>query len=261
MRSITDSSLLYCSNCRLAFNTAHAPASYNSNYFLEEYQQQYGKTYEDDFSWIYELGRQRIGEIKKLSGKKDFTGKRLLDAGCALGFFLKAAYDEGFEDVEGLEISGYAADYCRNRFGFRVHNVPLEEFEGEPSSFNVITAWYVIEHSSQPLQLFHKLYEMLEAGGVLACSMPSIHGPMFFFHRDEWVKSHPDDHFIDFSPGAVKKALKCAGFRRIKCSPAAYHPERIIRRNSLLFPPFAWMYGKLSKMTCFSDTMHIYALK
>ncbi len=261
LRSLYESSLQYCGNCHVVINLSHAPASYDSNYFLDEYQQQYGKTYEEDFSWIYELGRQRLRDIRKLSPRKNFSEMRLLDIGCALGFFLKAAHDEGFGHVEGLEISGFASEYCRKSFGFSVLNQPFEKYAGVKSSFDVITAWYVIEHSSSPVELLGKIYHMLKPGGVLACSMPSIFGPMFTFHRNEWIMTHPGDHYIDFSPGALKKVLYKTGFRSVRCCPAAYHPGRVINENSLLFSPFALVYGKLSKLFCFSDTMNIFALK
>ena len=259
--AVMESHMRYCGNCKLVFNTAHSLAGYDSSYFLDDYRRQYGKTYEDDFKWIYAQGLFRLKKIIRFSGKKDVKNLRLLDIGCALGFFLKAAADTGFQKVEGIEISSYAAEYCRSSFGFTVHNMPFEAFDPGAAVFDVITAWYVIEHSATPLTLLKKIYTMLPAGGVLACSMPSLRGPMFKLYRKEWISTHPGDHYVDFSPGGIIKALKGLGFTRVRCIPAAYHPERIYKKGSFLYPLFSWMYKKAAKVFCFSDTMCIYALK
>src|SRR5947209_9544552 len=49
----------------------------------------------------------RLAEIKRRA-----TGKRLLDVGCATGFFMEAAADQGFE-VRGLEFSTVAIGLAR----------------------------------------------------------------------------------------------------------------------------------------------------
>ncbi len=260
VRVVMESSLRYCRHCGVVFNTAHSPGGYDSSYFLDDYQRQYGKTYAEDFNWIYNRGLQRINDIITFSGKKEVKGLRLLDVGCALGFFLKAARDKGF-DVEGIEISPYAVKYCKNTYGFTVHNLPFEEFYHHGSNFDVITAWYVIEHSITPVAVMRKIYTMLPSGGVMACAMPSLRGPMFHLHRDEWITTHPKDHYIDFSPGSITRVLKKMGFARVICVPASFHPERVCGKESVFYPAFSWMYKKVSKVFCFSDTMYIYALK
>ncbi len=260
VRVVMESALRYCRYCGVVFNTAHSPAGYDSSYFLDDYHRQYGKTYAEDFNWIYNQGLQRINDITRFSGKNEVTGRRLLDVGCALGFFLKAARDRGF-DVEGIEISPYAVDYCKDTYGFTVHNLPFEEFDQHGSAFDVITAWYVIEHSVTPVDVLKKIYSMLPSGGVLACAMPSLRGPMFHLHRNQWISTHPQDHYIDFSPGSITRVLKKLGFTRVKCVPASFHPERVCTKQSLFYPAFSWMYKKVSKVFCFSDTMYIYALK
>ena len=102
---------------------------------------------------------------------------------------------------------------------------------------------------------------MLNDGGVFALAVPSCFGPMFYFDRNEWVRTHPKDHRIDLSPEGAKKILKDIGFKKVKVIKCGYHPERVLRRESLFFMPFELIYRLYSSLTGFSDTIEIYAVK
>ena len=110
-----------CLACGVVFNTLHVPLAYSDDYFINDYRAQYGHTYEEDFSNIYRSARNRISHIRDLWNSRHMVSVHsLLDVGSALGFFLKAAHDEGLTRLEGIEISHYAADYCRKRFGYSI---------------------------------------------------------------------------------------------------------------------------------------------
>jgi len=54
------------------------------------------------------------------------TGK-VLDIGCATGYFLEVAEEEGFEPF-GVEYSAYAAEIAQNKFGVNnIFNGTLEQ--------------------------------------------------------------------------------------------------------------------------------------
>ncbi|MDR2717666.1 MAG: class I SAM-dependent methyltransferase [Treponema sp.] len=84
------------------------PIEYAKEYFFEQYQQQYGKTYIEDFPHLKTMGKRRLAVIKKIGSRGTGTGASgfdntangntplLLDIGCAYGPFLAAAREEGF---------------------------------------------------------------------------------------------------------------------------------------------------------------------
>ncbi|HOW81548.1 MAG TPA: methyltransferase domain-containing protein [Spirochaetota bacterium] len=184
----------------------------------------------------------------------------LTDIGSAMGFFLKAASDRGFGNVSGIEISRYAADYCRKEFGFEVENRALMP-DGVMSEHDVITAWFFIEHCSDPCGVIMDIAANVRSGGVFAFSVPSVFGPLYWFNRKEWVRTHPADHRIDFSPGQLRLMMKMAGFRKTMIVPAGFHPERVLPADSLFFDVFSALYRTASGMLAFSDTLEVYALK
>jgi len=251
--------LYKCSKCGLIFNTNCKSLSYDRDYFISDYQEQYGKTYLDDFDNIYKLSVIRLNNILKLP-KFQKDNMSVLDIGSAAGFFLKAAKDMGIKKLKGIEISEFASDYCKKNFSIDVIESPFENAEIN-EKFDIITSWFFIEHLIEPLKAMERVYLMLNDGGIFALAVPSCFGPMFFFTRDEWIKTHPTDHRIDLSPKAAKKILKNIGFKKVRIRKCGYHPERVVSKKNFLFKPFELCYRLFSSLTGFSDTIEIYAVK
>ncbi|MBP7734802.1 MAG: class I SAM-dependent methyltransferase [Spirochaetes bacterium] len=254
--------LLICAQCGIAFNTAYALKTYNDTYFLDEYRNQYGKTYIDDRHNICNQSKKRLLRILKLISGRDVssTDLSLLDIGSAAGFFLQCARDMGIRDVSGIEISEYAARYCEKQFNIPVTRSSFDDVT-LTSPYSIITAWYFIEHCGDPLSVMRKIYNALDTGGIFAFSVPSIFGPLYTFNRVAWIETHPSDHFIDFSPRGVKKILTGIGFTKISIRPAGIHPERVINPRSFFYRPFVTLYNIYSQATSFSDTIEVYAIK
>jgi len=250
--------LYKCEKCGLVFNVNCRSLSYDRDYFISEYERQYGRTYPEDFDNIYNLSIQRIKKILNCSRKKNELS--LLDIGSAAGFFLKAAKDSGIQKVKGIEISAFASDYCRKNFSIDVIESSFEDTVIN-EKFDIVTSWFFIEHISDSLTSMERIYRMLNKGGIFGLAVPSCFGPMYVFRKNEWIKTRPVDHRIDLSPKAAKIVLKKLGFKTIKVIRSGYHPERIVSRNSILFKPFDLCYDMFTRATAFSDTIEIYAVK
>ena len=250
--------LYKCRKCCLVFNVNCKSLSYDRDYFISEYERQYGRTYPEDFENIYNLSIQRLKKIQEYTGRRNELS--LLDIGSAAGFFLKAAKDSGIQKVKGVEISSFAADYCRRNFSIDVVESSFEESVID-EKFDIVTSWFFIEHLIDPLESMKRIYGMLNDGGVFGLAVPSCFGPMFLFKKEEWIKTRPVDHRIDLSPKAAEIVLKNLGFRKIKAFRSGYHPERIVGRDNVLFKPFDLCYKIFTRATAFSDTIEIYAVK
>ncbi|MCS7206086.1 MAG: class I SAM-dependent methyltransferase [Leptospiraceae bacterium] len=239
---------------KILYNTRWMPSSYNENYFFEEYQQQYGKTYLEDEPHIRKLSQQRL---KLLKPHLTFHSS-LLELGCAFGFFLDEAKPY-FSTIKGVEISSFASNYAKQRFGFDIEQKDLLVFlEENDTTFDVIASFYVIEHFSQQRRLWELISKTLSEGGLWISAIPSINGPLFVFHRDFWKKNHPIDHFVDYHPLSIKRLLEFYGLRLISLKPASYHQERT--KGVLKKMPF-FLYKLYCDVFVFSDTMIFIAEK
>ena len=252
-------SLFKCRSCGIIFNATHKLLEYDDSYFTSQYREQYGKTYIEDFENIYASSIRRINRIIKI--KKDINNSRLLETGSAMGFFLKAALDSGIKDVSGIEISRFAAKYCMDTFHINIINSSFDEESRLNGKFDIIAAWYFLEHSCNLFSVVKSIFNSLNKGGVFAFSAPSFFGPQYLFRRNEWFSTHPGDHRVDFSPYTVKKFLKRIGFRKIIVFPGGIHPDRIIRTDFIFFNLFKRVYSVISRLLSFSDTIEVYAVK
>jgi len=249
-----------CRGCGLVFNSGHSPLTYDNNYFIDEYRSQYGRTYQEDFHHIYSLAEKRLGRIITFGSFSNLSALSLLDIGSALGFFLKAAQDIGIERLQGIEISEYGARYTTKEFSIPVTRASFEKADMK-GSYNIISAWFFIEHCASPRMVLEKIFSSLEPGGVFAMAVPSVFGPLFRRKRGKWVATHPKDHRIDFTPKSAKRILKEVGFKKVTVLPCGIHPERVMTSSSLFFPLFARLYTIFARLTGYSDTIEVYGQK
>lgn len=252
-------SIYYCKRCHICYNVGYEQARYSSDYFFEEYRTQYGRSYEDDFLNIYKSSQKRLQRILYYLDTQP-ENLRLLDIGAAMGYFLKCAHDMGIHEFKGIEISPFACEQCISQFGFSLECISLDALPMLPRS-NVVTAWFSIEHTINPIHTIRKIYSSLDRNGIFACALPSLRGPQFMMHRKEWLITHPKDHRIDFSPTSIKKILLDMGFSKIFIHPASYHPERLFSDMFTSMKSIQWLYRKLADTFAYGDTMEVYAIK
>lgn len=246
-----------CRSCSSVFNNNYTPESYSDSYFTSDYKAQYGKTYEEDFSSIYSASSGRMKFIVRIGGKIPAS---LLDVGSALGFFLKAADDYGVAEKTGVEISSFACEHVARVFGYKCIQTSFDRFSS-PKQYDAVTAWYFAEHTPDINLTIRRLSSFVSPGGVLALSLPCAKGPSFSFNRKNWFNTHPTDHSADITPKAVKGILRREGYVKIHVRPAAIHPERVLSKSSFVYPVFAFLFGIFSRITAYSDTIEVYALK
>jgi SAM-dependent methyltransferase len=176
-------------------------ACYDQNFFDEAY----GTLMQDP-------GRQRT-EYKKFNYRWDEIEKKtkgagkVLDIGCSFGFFLDAARRRGWE-CHGLEIAECAASYARSRFGLPVVNVPLEEADFAPESFDVVTLWNVIEHLPDPAAVVRDIYKILKPGGVVVLTTGDVESPLARLQGAKWRMLMPPIHLSHFSPSTIKYLME-----------------------------------------------------
>ena len=117
--------------------------------------------------------------LKKINSLLNEKGK-LLDVGCGYGYFLKLAIDDGWE-CEGIEISKPAIKHCRDVFGFKVYNSPLETLKIPDNTYNVVTLWTVLDILPNPSLELNEIYRIIKPGGVLFLRVNN-----FSYHLFAW---------------------------------------------------------------------------
>lgn len=220
--------VLKCKDCSLTF-LSHIPGEdelknfYSSDYYLkrEEYyfnnivaSPEQGKR--DENIETFSRGLKKLNSFKPEKG-------RILDVGCGPGIFLHMARTDGW-DVSGIDISPYAINYAREKFGLDVHNDgQLRRVNFSPGSFEVITLWDSLEHLSDPLDQLKEAHRLLKDGGLIMLDLPNessllrvMAQLLYFITRGKFTypvrKLYHRYHLYYFSLHAVQILLEMGGF-------------------------------------------------
>jgi len=136
---------------------------------------------------------------------------RLLDYGCAAGYFLQVARDDGWQ-IAGVELSATMAAQAQQTLGIPIAS-DLAQLPPEP--FNVVTLWEVIEHLPRPMPELRRLFDRLQPGGAVMLSTPNNGHWQATREPEAWVGFRPPSHLLFFTSATLAEALRRAGFERI----------------------------------------------
>lgn len=135
---------------------------------------------------------------------------RVLDIGCGRGYFLLACREQGYE-VQGFDISEDGAAYIRETLGISVRTgMPEEAFED--ASFDVITMWHSLEHTTDPAKYLELAGRWLRPGGVLVVEVPNYAGTDARLQWDAWENWDLPYHILHFTPKSLDTLLGKHGF-------------------------------------------------
>ena len=137
---------------------------------------------------------------------------KLLDVGCAMGFFMEEAEKKGFQSY-GVDASPYAISEAKKKFGKRALLAPLSEVNFPPGLFSVVTFFDVIEHLQDPLGDLKKIKKILRDDGLLVIETGDASSPWARIMGAKWIFYAPPQHLFYFSKTTIKRLLKQAGFK------------------------------------------------
>jgi len=196
---------LSCPKCGLMWVSPQLTDESVSEIYATEYKNKQGKhpTYP---------GKRRFREGLSFIAPYRTNGGKLLDVGTFTGHFLVAAREDGWEIVEGTEISQAAADYALNEYNLSLHIGDLLSLDLEEGAYDAITLSDVIEHVSNPLATIQQAHHLLRDGGVLYLHTPHFNSIPRYVYGQNWNVFFPWHRTI-FTAKAMRWMLEENGFR------------------------------------------------
>lgn len=203
-----------CGNCTLVF-IDQASFKFPENFYETEYHQTYLTHIDPDmldpqmhYSKMQSASQMWIQRVRNLL-KSDET---VLDVGCSTGHLLVGIRDS-VKNVFGHELSRKEVAFCRNSLGLDVADTPLQQ-RFSPSSLDVITLIFVLEHIGDPLPFLRELKRYLKPDGRLVIVVPNVQDPLLSFYRIPKFSEfyYCIEHLFYYSPHTLRAMLEEAGF-------------------------------------------------
>ncbi|MBI1191901.1 MAG: methyltransferase domain-containing protein [Bacteroidetes bacterium] len=219
--------IVRCSNCGFCYTNprptmASLPRYYEESYFNDERHRL--KFYNPDGSIRMESGEGYHNRIEDVERRVSARGK-VLELGCARGFFLQTLKDRGWE-VEGVEISADAVAIGRNHLGLNIHQGTLEDFTGT-GPYDVVCMYQTLEHVPDPHYVMKRSRELLRQGGVFVAEVPNLTSFDMLGNPERRRLSHDlPRHLNHFTPEVLVRELEREGFREVQLS--RYYPQFLV---------------------------------
>ncbi|MDI7217523.1 class I SAM-dependent methyltransferase [Leptospira santarosai] len=161
-------------------------------------------------SWLRESDADDERRYNFLRSK--LMDKRLLDFGCgAGGFLLKALKETSIS--EGIELELRLQEHYKEE-GLKVWT-NLEKVINANRKFDIITAFHVIEHLTDPRKTISQLASMLSDDGELIIEVPNSNDALLvLYESDAFSKfTYWSQHLFLFNNDTLAKLIKQSGLK------------------------------------------------
>lgn len=210
---------------------------------------------------IYEDFHEKTSVQEKIIKKNNFTyrhilrfidkysvdKKNIIDIGCGAGTLCFYVASKGIQ-VLGVDISSRAIEACKKSSmvldldklaKFEIVNFPEESINGK---FDLVILTEVIEHIRDDKLALKKIFNMLNKGGLVIVTTPSLNAPLYRLgYANNFDKKV--GHLRRYTIESLTKKCESCGFKVIETEKV----EGILR-NFLFLNPYA---GKLVRFIKF----------
>jgi len=230
---------LRCPHCGLMFQHPLPTLQEMIDYADAQYADGLYTDYMQARDLKYATFRRRLRVIEPLA-----KGKRLLDVGSSCGFLIDVALEGGY-DAYGVEFSAVAIAAASPQARPRITRGDVNTLEtGSQASYDVVSAYDILEHTREPFAFLDSLRELLVPGGLLTITTPNTAHFLRYLMRSRWPMLQPFQHTYLFSPRSLRLALEKTGFRDIQIAPASkvLTPDYLAGQLRTLNPVFSRLY-------------------
>ncbi len=170
--------------------------------------------------YLLQAAVQRFEIIERHAGGP----RSLLDVGSGTGEVLATGRDRGWR-VQGVEPEHTAADMAKRR-GVNVVSSMLEDSGLPEGSWDVVSAFHVLEHIPDPIRFLRTLSRWASPGGHIVIEVPNFASRDRRLRHEGWMGLRPLEHINHFTPSTLT-----AAFRRADLEPV------VVRAPTYVGPP------------------------
>lgn len=177
-----------CLDCDLRF---YHPAICGDGLFYKELSTRFAWYYEKD-KWEFDVAAELISQLPDV--------RKLLEVGCGQGHFLTRMHN--LYECQGLEFNPKAIEDCQSK-GLNVTSSTLGSME---ASFDIVVAFEVLEHLSNPREFIEEALRVVKTNGYLLLAVPDPEG--YFSEADRVLLDMPPHHVLSLSKKTFEDIAK-----------------------------------------------------
>jgi 2-polyprenyl-3-methyl-5-hydroxy-6-metoxy-1,4-benzoquinol methylase len=149
--------------------------------------------------------------LKAIKQQKQ-TGK-MLDVGCAMGFFVELAIQHGY-DAYGIDPSSFAADAAKKLVGSkRIRTGTLDTIDFDKERFDIITLFDVFEHVENPAKILKQVHALLKPEGIIVIATGNTASIWAKVAKKHWTFYIPPQHLFFFNRTNIASLLQQQHFQ------------------------------------------------
>jgi SAM-dependent methyltransferase len=167
--------------------------------------------------YLLRVARRRVRLLERASGRR---GGGLLDVGSGTGEMMLAARERGWS-TQGVEPERTAAQMAADR-GLDVTVASLEDSGLPERSYDVVSAFHVLEHIPDSRAFLRTMARWARPGGFVAVEVPNFASVQRRRLREGWSGLRPREHLVHFTPTTLPAAFRAAGIEPVLVRSPAY---------------------------------------
>jgi SAM-dependent methyltransferase len=206
-----------CRSCGLMAVNQSVPAEELKKFYQEDYFK--GREYVD---YVADKPAQQktLRNHLRVVRRHARPGGRLLEIGCAYGFFLELVQKD-YPGSVGVDVSSAGVAYAR------AHG--LDAREGDllglsfADKFDGVCLWDTIEHLPNPREIIQKSSELLKPGGHLFLSTGDFGALLPRLQGLNWRQIHPPTHLFYFTRQSFRELCPRVGLEVVRFGTVTVH--------------------------------------
>lgn len=258
--------IIGCKNCNLV--KTKIPDHLDLELIYDESYFQGGKSdgyadYEGSQKVLKKEFSRTLGKVLKVAK----TGQnRLLEVGCAYGYFLDLA-QKHFK-CSGIEISVSAAENAEKICNNIICGIPDMETLNRIGDYDIVVMLDVIEHLPNPSETLKNISNFLPEGGIVLLTTGDFGSMYSKIAGKHWRLITPPQHLTFFSRNTICKLFEKHRFKVIEINrPVKFVPfglvmYQLLRGYNIKLPEsLIKLFHKVSLPINLFDTMRVIAIK
>jgi len=178
----------------------------------KSYQGEYHTGYSKSFQRKVRSALVRLSYVRKHLPKRKET-LRMLDVGCSIGASVKAGEILGWNSA-GVDVSKKAVKECESR-GLHCYEIHGDHLPFQEETFDLLTAWHVIEHVPSVQKTLKEWHRVLRKGGIVALATPDASSPKVRKLGKDYPKFWAPEHIYTFTPKNLSAFAERVGFEAV----------------------------------------------